>query len=74
VAAHGTLTTVCTMEYTNLMTTQLQDFDNVFTIPTKLPPPCHHNNQIHLQPDTTLIAVWPYRYPQLVKDELERQC
>jgi hypothetical protein len=39
----------------------------------RLPPPRCHNHHIHLLPDTPPIAVWPYRYPQLVKDELERQ-
>jgi hypothetical protein len=34
----------------------------------------HHNPMIHLLPNTTSIAVQPYRYPQLVKGELKRQC
>ncbi|WVZ70681.1 hypothetical protein U9M48_019324 [Paspalum notatum var. saurae] len=38
----------------SLMETLLAGFDDVFAIPTTLPP--------------------PYRYPQLLKDEIERQC
>jgi hypothetical protein len=39
------------------------------TVPTvALRPP------FHLLPGTELVAVRPYRYPQLQKDELERQC
>lgn len=29
---------------------------------------------MHLLPGTVPVAVWPYRYPQLQKDKLERQC
>jgi hypothetical protein len=49
-------------------------FADLFTEPTGLPPerPCDH--RIHLKPGTDPIAVRPYRYPHLQKDELERQC
>ena len=33
-----------------------------------------YDHRIHLLPGTAPIAVRPYRYPQLQKDELERQC
>jgi hypothetical protein len=33
-----------------------------------------YDHRIHLLPGTAPVAVWPYRYPQLQKDELERQC
>jgi hypothetical protein len=52
----------------------LIEFDDVFSTPTELPPPRRHNHRIHLLPDTALVAVRPYSYPQLVKDELEHQC
>jgi hypothetical protein len=63
-----------TVETTYLMSALLRDFEDVFTVPTGLLPPHCLNHRIHLQPGTTPIAVHPYRYPQLVKDELERQC
>jgi hypothetical protein len=59
---------------TDLLEALLDEYTDVFSIPTGLPPPCHHNHRIHLLPGTALVAVRPYRYPQLVKDELERQC
>jgi hypothetical protein len=67
VAAHA-------MAATDLMAAFLRDFDNVFATPTGLPPPRRHNHHIHLIPETAPVAVRPYRYPQLVKDELEQQC
>jgi hypothetical protein len=62
------------MATTDLMSSLLRDFEEVFTVPTRLSPPRRLNHRIHLQPGTTPIDVRPYRYPQLVKDELERQC
>jgi hypothetical protein len=52
----------------------LIEFDDVFSTPTELLPPRRHNHRIHLLPDTALVAVRSYSYPQLVKDELEHQC
>lgn len=42
-------------------------FEDVFAMPSGLP--CDH--RIHLQPGTTPVAIRPYRYPQVHKDELE---
>jgi hypothetical protein len=36
----------------DLMHILLQEFDDVFTMPTGLPPVWHHNHMIHLLPDT----------------------
>jgi len=57
-----------------LLDTLLQSFSDVFSTPQGLPPtrPCDH--RIHLLPNTTLVVVCPYHYPQLQKDELELQC
>jgi hypothetical protein len=52
----------------------LQEYTTVFDMPIGLPPPRCHNHHIHLLSDTPLVVVRPYRYPQLVKNELERQC
>jgi hypothetical protein len=41
------------------------------------PHACHRygaTTRIHFLPDMSSVAVRPYCYPQLVKDELERQC
>jgi hypothetical protein len=50
----------------------LREFDDVFTMSTNLLPARCHNRRIHLLLDTTLVAVRPYRYPHLVKDEMEQ--
>jgi hypothetical protein len=52
----------------------LQEFVDVSATSTGMPPPRHHNHQIHLLPSSPPVEVRPYRYPQLVKDDLERQC
>uniref|UniRef100_A0ACD5ULC4 Uncharacterized protein n=1 Tax=Avena sativa TaxID=4498 RepID=A0ACD5ULC4_AVESA len=56
-----------------LLADLLQQHSDIFDEPHGLPParPCDH--RIHLLPDTAPVAVRPYRYPQLQKDELERQ-
>jgi hypothetical protein len=74
VAAPGASAAVHAQASTDLMTTLLHDFEDVFTIPTGLPPPRRFNHRIHLQLSTAPIVVHRYRYPQLVKDELEWQC
>jgi hypothetical protein len=58
----------------NLLQLLLSEFANVFAEPTSLPPPCPFDHRIHLLPSTPPIAVRPYRYPQLLKDEIEKQC
>ncbi|WVZ77751.1 hypothetical protein U9M48_025578 [Paspalum notatum var. saurae] len=52
----------------------LLQFDDVFREPCGLPPARPFDHRIHLLPGTAPVAVRPYRYPQLQKDELERQC
>jgi hypothetical protein len=61
------------MEASDLMLVLLEEFKDVFVVPSGLLPSRRHNHHIHLLHDTPPIAVRPYRYPQLVKDELERQ-
>jgi hypothetical protein len=43
----------------------------IFSEPTGLPPPRPYDHWIHLLPGAEPVAVRPYRYPQLQKDELE---
>jgi hypothetical protein len=59
---------------TDLLEALLDEYTDVFSIPTGLPPPHCHNHRIHLLSGTAPVAVRPNRYPQLVKDELECQC
>jgi hypothetical protein len=65
---------VHSLDVDDFMLVLLQEFDDVFATPVGLPPPRRHNHRIHLLPDTAPMAVRPYHYPQLIKDELERQC
>jgi hypothetical protein len=65
---------VHSLDTDDLMLVLLQVFEDVFATPVGLPPPHRHNHRIHLLPDTAPVMVRLYRYPQLVKDELERQC
>ena len=52
----------------------LQSFEDLFAEPQGLPPVRSCDHRIHLQPNTAPVAVRPYRYPQLQKEELESQC
>jgi hypothetical protein len=52
----------------------LREYDDVFAEPHGLPPSRPYDHRIHLLPGTAPVAVRPYHYPQLQKDELEHQC
>jgi hypothetical protein len=52
----------------------LQEYTAVFDTLIGLLSPRRHNHHNHLLPDTLSVVVCLYRYSQLVKDELERQC
>jgi hypothetical protein len=58
----------------DLMDALLLAYSDIFVEPQGLPPARRHDHHIHLLPDTAPVAVRPYRYPQLLKDEIERQC
>jgi hypothetical protein len=55
-----------------LLDTLLVSFEDLFVEPQGLPPPRRHDHRISLLSGTAPVAVWPYRYPQLLKDEIER--
>jgi hypothetical protein len=57
-----------------LLDTLLLSFEDLFVELQGLPPPRRHDHRIRLLPGTVPVAVRPYRYPQLLKDEIERQC
>ncbi|XP_071683379.1 uncharacterized protein [Lolium perenne] len=57
-----------------LLTHLLQQHGDIFEEPQGLPPPRACDHRIHLLPGSAPVAVRPYCYPQLQKDELERQC
>ena len=57
-----------------LLDALLAQFAVVFEEPRLLPPACPYDHRIHLLPGLAPVAVRPYCYPQLQKDELERQC
>ena len=59
---------------TALLHKLLHSFEDVFATPEGLPPARHCDHRIHLVPNALPVAVRPYRYPQLQKDELESQC
>jgi hypothetical protein len=52
----------------------LGEYGDIFTEPQGLPPPRSRNHSITLVPGVPPVAVRPYHYPVLHKDELERQC
>ena len=52
----------------------LLSYQDIFEEPRGLPPARRHNHRIHLLPNAPQVTVRPYRYPQLLKDEIERQC
>jgi hypothetical protein len=58
----------------DFMKALLESFEDIFAEPHGLPPPRCHDHRIRLLPGTTLVKVHPYRYLQLLKDEIERQC
>jgi hypothetical protein len=59
---------------TNLMEDLLQSFASLFDTPTGLPPPQDRQHRICLVLGTASVAVRPYRYAHLQKEELECQC
>jgi len=65
---------VVTTDGQPLLDALLAQFAAVFEEPRGLPPARPYFHRIHLLPGSAPVAVRPYRYPQLQKDELERQC
>jgi hypothetical protein len=51
----------------------LSVYEDVFQIPSALPPPRPFDHQIHLLPGAHPVNVRPYRYSLLQKTEIEKQ-
>jgi len=51
----------------------LQEFEDVFSKPTTLPPSRPYDHTIPLLPDAVPVNTKPYRYSPIHKDEIERQ-
>ncbi|CAO2152414.1 unnamed protein product [Urochloa humidicola] len=58
----------------DLLQLLLAEFADIFVVPEGLLPARASDHRIHLPPGTPPVAVRPYRYPQLLKDEIEKQC
>jgi hypothetical protein len=58
----------------NLLNLLLTEYHDIFSKPEGLPPARRFDHRIHLLSETAPVAVRPYRYPQLLKDEIEKQC
>jgi hypothetical protein len=50
----------------------IKRFDDVFNMPTGLPPPRVHDHAIILQPGATIPNLRPYMYPFYQKNEIEK--
>ncbi|GJU15633.1 reverse transcriptase [Tanacetum coccineum] len=53
------------------LTPLLQEFEDVFVVPTSLPPNNSHDHRIPLKEDTQLVNIRPYMHPPIQKDALE---
>jgi hypothetical protein len=58
----------------DLMEVLRDSFADIFTEPSGLPPSRCQDHRIRLLPGMAPVAVRQYRYPQLLKDEIEHQC
>jgi hypothetical protein len=58
----------------DLLASLLNAYADIFEEPHGLPPQRRHDHRTHLLPRIAPMAVRPYSYPQLLKDEVERLC
>ena len=58
----------------DLLDMVLAKYSSVFAIPVGLPPKRDCDHRIRLLQGSNPVAVRPYRYPHLLKDEIEKQC
>ena len=63
-----------TLEETTLrpeLQADVSKFDDVFALPTELPPPRAHDHRIPLLPNAPPVNIRPYRHPPMQKDAIE---
>jgi hypothetical protein len=70
----GSNTVYAVVPRDDLLQSLLEAYADIFANPSGLPLQRRHDHKIHLLPGTAPVAVRPYHYPQLLKDEVERQC
>jgi hypothetical protein len=58
----------------DLKDTLLLEYSDLFQEPQGLPPSRRHDHRLHLLPGIAPVAVRLYRYPKLLKNEIEHQC
>ncbi|KAJ4758083.1 polyprotein [Rhynchospora pubera] len=72
--AEGTTPHACVLTSDDLLQSLLTVFEDLFLEPQELPPSRAFDHRISLLPNSTPVAVRPYRYPHMQKDEIEKQC
>ncbi|KAJ4778469.1 polyprotein [Rhynchospora pubera] len=72
--SEGSLQRVCVLSSDDLLHSLLLAFEDLFLEPQGLPPTRTFDHKIPLLPNSAPVAVRPYRYPHVQKDEIEHQC
>ena len=49
----------------------MEEYDDVLSVPTALPPTRTHDHHIPLVPNTPPVNIRPYRHPPVQKDAIE---
>lgn len=52
------------------ITTLLEAYNDVFEVPTTLPPKRMHDHRIPLEVGTAPVNIWPYKNPPTQKDAI----
>ncbi|KAJ3690866.1 hypothetical protein LUZ61_020030 [Rhynchospora tenuis] len=70
----GNIRRACALISDDLLQSLIAAFEDLFLEPQGLPPSKSFDHRIPLLPNSAPVAVRPYRYPHVQKDEIERQC
>lgn len=71
-AREATQTENNNVEVLEFLTDVVKEQQSVFAEPEGLPPPRGREHSIRLKAGSNPVGVWPYRYPQSQKYEIER--